>query len=213
MGKQFMGCDFSESWGQICNCEQCETAEKRQIEYELNRGWHGYLDLTNIAKMPETIQDVTLLQYVIQKCNHTYLQNNKHLLRNILRQYSSMVNEPFLFITTNKCLTPIEYAELTDTNWLVEFLLDYPALMFDHEFFIKLCVNPKIKIGTICKLICHEYFEKAIECDSSPSVDFFNVLKSKYDFFEINTFNSITSSETRRKKIINKLTKVSILPN
>lgn len=206
MGKHFAGCDLSESWGQPCECEVCTTAEKKQIAYELDRGWTGYLDLTNIEKMPENIGDKTLFQYVLQTQSLTYLQNNQHILVNIFRQYPSVINDDFIFTSTGRAFLPIEYAEHCDLNWVVKLLLNYPLLSFDESFLIKVFVNPKIKIGTICQLICHKTFSLLMRYNSSVLFECFDILNSKYLFFSSNTLRSTKCSETRRKKIINKLT-------
>ena len=72
MGKEFFGCSFTEQYGIECECAKCIKSRQMTIEYELNRGWDGYLDVNNISLMPLEVQDTTLLHWVLKKFDNLF---------------------------------------------------------------------------------------------------------------------------------------------
>lgn len=208
MGKEFFGCNFSEEYGVSCKCPECLEAEKKTIEYEVNRGWYGYIDFNNIPMMPEVVHDTTLLHFMLTRYSTTFLQNNKHIIMNIICSFPNMINDDFICVGINKTYPPITYGVLHDMNWFVGLLLNYQSTQIHDSLLLKICVNPAFNIGTIYKLISHCNFSNTMlqYRESEYENACLGILQNKDKFFEHNTYQSKKCSETRRKKIINILT-------
>jgi len=146
------------------------------------------------------------LANILKMHTDTYLQNNRQYIKDIIANCPCIVTD-CLGDSENIMYAPLDYGISKNMNWLVDLLLDYKSLVLDDCSLIHMSINPKIKIGTISKLIKHPNFSVGMLMYKYDGESCRSIINNKDLFFTYNSYVSKKCSETRRKKITNILFK------